>query len=224
MKSKELKISDFSSSDQKDTDDIQIANNREIAKIKAYLAEIENNLKSKGSVDKNNNENLEEPERMPTKLGTIEEENLKNISQDAKYDKKSYALDYSSRSKSEASLFRDEIEFKGMDKQRNLKELNNNKMNYLSSNQINNQYNRRIDNEYQIKELVNELGTFKERLVKKQRKNSLLKRVKSLSKINFTKNLQSEMLKDEIEFDLQKTQKSCKKKQHLFKRRISGIF
>ena len=171
-------------------------------------------------------------EKSASKLATIQEESQKNLNPEPKpaYEKKSYALDYSTRSRSEASLISfSEIEFNtnAIGKQRALNEINNNQLSYQSNPQIHSnrlgKKSRKIDNERNLKELVNDLGSFKERLIAKQRKTSILKRVKSLSKINFTKNLQTEMLRDEIEFDLQKNEKTSKKRM-LFKRRISGIF
>ena len=231
IKSKELKISDYDSSEPIQLFDASEANEKnEIDKIKAEIDKRE----SRFILDHDETDKQLESDKTqtPSKLTTIQEENLKNLKQSDNrqmYAKKSYALEFSTRSRSEANLMKfNEIEYNPNPTSNHFREYNNNYQSnphlyrqQASGGQSTDKY-RKIDNELQLKELVNELGSFKERLVVKHRKNSILKRVKSLSKINFTKNLHNEILKDEIEFDLQKIQKPNKKK--LFKRRISGIF
>ena len=224
IKSKELKMSGFDQSDQTDIYGSDLPDKNEIEKIKER---IDKNRMNITSIKLSNNAKMEIDKSTVTILTTIEEnEHLADSNQEINqiYRKKhSFALDYSTRSKSEANLINfNEIEFRTnlIGNSRTLIEINNNQLNYQSNPQMNKSKNKKINNDIQFKELVNELGSFKERLIAKQRKNSILKRVKSLSKINFTKNLQNEVLKDEIEFDLQK--RTSKRK--LFKRRISGIF
>ena len=199
IKAKELKASDGDSTET-DTYGIQPAN--EVEQIKNEI-ETEKRLKLNQSTD----------------LTTIQEENIKN-NDDLIQNKKIHLLDRNIKSKSEANLFVRKTDFNNLN--RNFNEINNNEFNYQSNLQVGNQLNyRKIDNRTQLNELVNGLESFKERLAKKQRKNSLLKRVKSLSKINFTKNMKAEIITDEIEYDLQKNPKKNSKKNLFNKRRIS---
>lgn len=228
IKSKELKLTKPDQIECSEHSEPNAVGGNEIERIKD---EIEGKKASLQGIKPDQTARVrKDSEKSASKLATIQEENQKNLPQEAKpaYERKNYPLDYSARSRSEASLTSlNEVQFNtnSIGKNRNLNEINNNQMSYQSNPQINGncKKNRKIDNDRNLKELVNDLGSFKERLMAKQRKNSILKRVKSLSKINFTKNLQSEMLRDEIEFELEKNQK-VNKKRMLFKRRISGIF
>lgn len=233
IKSKELKLTGFYQADS--IDNLYESSSTDRNEIERIKSEVDRKKVISRFEMNSNEQNKPNMYYSATKLMTIKEENSKN--QDCKqiYEKKSYSLDYSTRSRSETNLNIVESDFKSnlIGKTKNLNEINKNqiKKNQIKANQIKysdnqmngvDEKNSKINNELHLKELVNDLNSFKERLISKQRKTSILKRVKSLSKINFTKNLHNEMLKDEIEFDLQKNQKSNRKK--LFKRNISGIF
>lgn len=246
IKSKELKVSDFpdnlSSNKQSDCyfTNSQMAS-RQIDKIKEEILKknmLDANDDVKEKMIKNDeitNKIIVEIDKIyqtTANLTPIQEENLKNLNQSnirRKLINQRFPFDQSSRSQSEANL----MKFNGIDYNSNRSMMNHRtlieiKNNYQSNSFLNGEQrwinnsndDKFNDSDSHLKDLVIELGSFKERLLVKQRKNSILKRVRSLSKINFTKNLNSELLKDEIEYDLNK--KRNKKK--FFKRGISGIF